>query len=91
MLLFLLVLSYIGAKIAMKVQYLIMAIVALSLVSFFLGRMFGLEGEAPEGFGGRPDPVHRQVGLLAYPRFEMLGVGFRPLPHTARGGRLSPI
>ncbi len=37
-LLFLLVLSYIGAKIAMKVQYLIMAIVALSLVSFFLGK-----------------------------------------------------
>jgi len=34
----LLVLSYIGAKVAMKVQYLIMAIIFLSLVSFFLGR-----------------------------------------------------
>jgi len=34
----LLVLSYIGAKVAMRVQYLIMAIIALSLVSFFLGR-----------------------------------------------------
>jgi len=41
-LLLLLVLSYIGAKVAMKVQYLIMAIVALSLVSFFLGK--GEEG-----------------------------------------------
>lgn len=34
----LLVLSYIGAKVAMKVQYLIMAMITLSLVSFFLGK-----------------------------------------------------
>lgn len=34
----LLILSYIGAKFAMKVQYFIMAIIALSLLSFFLGR-----------------------------------------------------
>jgi len=37
-LLLLLMLSYIGARVAMRVQYLIMAIVALSLVSFFLGK-----------------------------------------------------
>jgi amino acid transporter len=37
-LLLLLALSYTGAKVAMKVQYLIMATIAFSLVSFFLGR-----------------------------------------------------
>lgn len=36
-LLCLLVLSYIGAKVAMKVQYVIMAAIVFSLVSFFLG------------------------------------------------------
>ncbi|MBL7075156.1 Na-K-Cl cotransporter [candidate division KSB1 bacterium] len=34
----LLILSYIGAKLAMKVQYIIMAVIVISLVSFFLGR-----------------------------------------------------
>jgi solute carrier family 12 sodium/potassium/chloride transporter 2 len=37
-LLLLLILSYVGAQVAMRVQYLIMVIVALSLVSFFLGK-----------------------------------------------------
>jgi solute carrier family 12 sodium/potassium/chloride transporter 2 len=38
LLVLLLVLSYIGAKVAMKVQYLIMVIIALSIISFFLGK-----------------------------------------------------
>jgi amino acid transporter len=37
-LLLLLILTYVGAQVAMRVQYLIMVIVALSLVSFFLGK-----------------------------------------------------
>jgi len=39
----LLILSYIGAKFAMKVQYLIMVIIAISLTSFFLGKGDGVQ------------------------------------------------
>jgi amino acid transporter len=76
-LIILLVVSYIGAQVAMRVQYLIMAIVACSLVSFFLGK------------GEDSQQIIFWVQSAEYPFWKVFAIFFPAVTGIAAGAALS--